>query len=76
MPSDEFIVLLCLHQVALLGLDLLSALVTRLQERFRAHVGTGKSEITTSLLQYFNTVYLLLLKCDFSVLYTTAFKYM
>ncbi|TNN50045.1 CLIP-associating protein 1 [Liparis tanakae] len=26
--------------VALLGLDLLSALVTRLQERFRAHVGT------------------------------------
>ncbi|XP_056295015.1 CLIP-associating protein 1a isoform X33 [Pseudoliparis swirei] len=27
-------------KVALLGLDLLSALVTRLQERFRAHVGT------------------------------------
>ncbi|KAJ3591723.1 hypothetical protein NHX12_006855 [Muraenolepis orangiensis] len=27
-------------QVALLGLDLLSALVTRLQDRFRAHVGT------------------------------------
>ncbi|XP_019747580.1 CLIP-associating protein 1a isoform X18 [Hippocampus comes] len=28
-------------KVALLGLDLLSALVTRLQERFRAHVGTA-----------------------------------
>ncbi|XP_075870066.1 CLIP-associating protein 1a isoform X13 [Nelusetta ayraudi] len=27
-------------KVALLGLDLLSALVTRLQERFRAHIGT------------------------------------
>lgn len=34
---------LCLHQVALLGLDLLSALVTRLQERFRAHIGTGET---------------------------------
>lgn len=36
----------CLHQVALLGLDLLSALVTRLQERFRAQVGTGKTQIS------------------------------
>lgn len=35
--------LLCLHQVALLGLDLLSALVSRLQERFRAHIGTGET---------------------------------
>ncbi|KAI4805172.1 hypothetical protein KUCAC02_009800, partial [Chaenocephalus aceratus] len=31
---------LSLSKVALLGLDLLSALVTRLQERFRSHVGT------------------------------------
>uniref|UniRef100_A0A674ELG2 Cytoplasmic linker associated protein 1a n=1 Tax=Salmo trutta TaxID=8032 RepID=A0A674ELG2_SALTR len=29
-------------KVALLGIDLLSALVTRLQDRFRNHVGTGK----------------------------------
>lgn len=36
---------LCLHQVALLGLDLLSALVTRLQERFKAQVVTGKTQI-------------------------------
>lgn len=56
--------MLCLHQVALLGLDLLSALVTRLQERFRAQVGTGKtgaifvleSFITGSQQNYLNTV--------------------
>lgn len=30
-------------QVNLLGLDLLSALVTRLQDRFRTHIGTGES---------------------------------
>lgn len=29
-------------QLALLGIDLLSALVTRLQDRFRHQVGTGR----------------------------------
>lgn len=43
-------VLHCVHQVALLGLDLLSAVVTRLQERFRAHVGTGNRLIVCSIV--------------------------
>lgn len=29
-------------QVALLGMDILSALVTRLQDRFKAQIGTGE----------------------------------
>lgn len=38
-------------QVALLGLDLLSALVTRLQDRFRAQVGTGEVQLHRLLKQ-------------------------
>lgn len=37
----------CARQVVLLGMDILSALVSRLQERFRTQVGTGK-KITCS----------------------------
>lgn len=33
--------MLCL-QVVLLGIDILSALVSRLQDRFKAQIGTGK----------------------------------
>lgn len=32
----------CVFQVVLLGMDILSALVSRLQERFRTQVGTGE----------------------------------
>lgn len=39
-----FFMSFCGFQVALLGLDLLSALVTRLQDRFRAQLGTGKGQ--------------------------------
>lgn len=42
----------CLHQVALLGLDILSAVVTRLQERFRSHVGTGKVQMFDFFVWY------------------------
>lgn len=39
-PSDR---LWCLSlQVVLLGMDILSALVTRLQDRFKAQIGTGE----------------------------------
>lgn len=33
----------CLSQVVLVGMDILSALVSRLQDRFRTQVGTGES---------------------------------
>lgn len=33
---------LLLLQVVLLGMDILSALVTRLQDRFKAQIGTGE----------------------------------
>lgn len=33
--------LLC-FQVVLLGIDIISALVSRLQDRFKAQIGTGK----------------------------------
>lgn len=39
MPS-----VLCL-QVVLLGIDILSALVSRLQDRFKAQIGTGKGSV-------------------------------
>lgn len=35
---------LCL-QVVLLGIDILSALVSRLQDRFKAQIGTGKGSV-------------------------------
>lgn len=37
--------IICVSQVVLLGMDILSALVTRLQERFRTQVGTGEQMI-------------------------------
>jgi len=53
------VIVLCLHQVALLGLDLLSALVTRLQERFRAHVGTGKTPSHTNTHTHTHCLFIL-----------------
>lgn len=38
---------LCL-QVVLLGIDILSALVSRLQDRFKAQIGTGKGSVCES----------------------------
>lgn len=43
-------------QVVLLGMDILSALVTRLQDRFKAQIGTGELWVggapTFSTVQY------------------------
>lgn len=40
-PHVVLFLFIFLSQVVLLGMDILSALVSRLQERFRTQVGTG-----------------------------------
>lgn len=50
-------------QVVLLGMDILSALVSRLQEKFRTQVGTGEAMILRQKLQktgYLEKKYLLM----------------
>lgn len=43
-------------QVVLLGMDILSALVTRLQDRFKAQIGTGELWVGVERAPTFSTV--------------------
>lgn len=57
-----------LFQVALLGMDIVSVLVTRLQNRFKPQIGTGENpcllfSTTQYLLQIVPLYFFLHLKC-------------
>lgn len=61
---------LCL-QVVLLGIDIISALVSRLQDRFKAQIGTGKGSVCVcgggmSPLFFWHLLWLLYTKVAFS----------